>query len=276
MILIILILRRLLPVRPTKRRKRPYIVVRSTRRVELGEGIQAFLLCPRTLQARLQERRLVCGIYLSIFSLLTRTIPADYRAYAPSPPFEEAGPTSCIWRAYLDESLVYDTDMLGNQRGQVNILLVFAGLFSAIVSAFIAQSAENLQPNYKELSALLLFDQINIQRALANGTSLDLIATSGADPTAPFTPQTLDSWINGLWFASLAFSLATALFAVLADEWYCHYLSPIAGDPQVRSRTRHLRYKGLLDWRVSTLIGLLPLMLYLSLGLFAIGLVLYL
>ncbi|KAK0442501.1 uncharacterized protein EV420DRAFT_1649666 [Desarmillaria tabescens] len=200
----------------------------------------------------------------------------DYRPYAPSPPFEEAGPTSCIWRAYLDESLVYDTDMLGNQRGQVNILLVFAGLFSAIVSAFIAQSAGNLQPNYKQLSALLLFDQINMQRALANGTSLDRITTSGADPTAPFTPKTLDSWVNGLWFASLAFSLATALFAVLADEWYCHYLSPIAGDPQVRSRTRHLRYKGLLDWRVSTLIGLLPLMLYLSLGLFAIGLVLYL
>ncbi len=115
-----------------------------------------------------------------------------------------------------------------------------------------------------------------MQRALANGTSLNLITTSGADPTAPFTPKTLDSLINGLWFASLAFSLATALFAILADEWYCHYLSPIAGDPQVRSRTRHLRYKGLLDWRVSTLIGLLPLMLYLSLGLFAIGLVLYL
>ncbi|SJL18070.1 uncharacterized protein ARMOST_21642 [Armillaria ostoyae] len=201
---------------------------------------------------------------------------ADYRAYAPSPPFEEAGPTSCIWRAYLHESLVYDTDMLGNQRGQVNILLVFIGLFSAIVSAFIAQSVGNLQPNYKQLSALLLFDQINIQRALAKGTSLDLITTSGANPTAVFTPQTLDSWVNGLWFTSLAFSLATALFAILADKWYCHYLSPIAGDPQVRSRTQHLHYKGLLDWRVSTLIGLLPLMLYLSLGLFAIGLVLYL
>ncbi|KAK0201312.1 hypothetical protein DFS33DRAFT_1508199, partial [Desarmillaria ectypa] len=200
----------------------------------------------------------------------------DYRAYAPSPPFEEAGPTSSIWRAYLDESQIYDVDMLGNQRGQVNILLVFAGLFSAIVSAFISQSAGSLQPNYQQISALLLFDQINIQRALANGTSLDRITTSGADPTAHFTPKPSDSWVNGLWFASLAFSLATALFAVLADEWYCHYLSPTTGDPQVRSRTRHLRYKGLLNWRVSTLIGLLPLMLYLSLGLFFAGLVLYL
>ncbi len=84
-------------------------------------------------------------------------------------------------------------------------------------------------------------------------------------------------WIPG-WmdygFASLTLSLTTALFAVLADEWYCHYLSPVDGDPQVRSRTRQLRYTGLMEWRVSTLISLLPLMLHLSLLLFVVGLVL--
>ncbi len=94
------------------------------------------------------------------------------------------------------------------------------------MSTFIAQSSANLQPDYQQLSAYLLFDQINIQRAIANGTSLDRITTSGADPTAHFTPKYLDSWINALWLTSLTLSLATALFAMLADEWYCHYLSP--------------------------------------------------
>ncbi|KAK0226829.1 hypothetical protein EDD85DRAFT_891036, partial [Armillaria nabsnona] len=196
--------------------------------------------------------------------------------YAPSPPFEEAGPTSSVWHAYLHESWNYDTDMVGNQRGEVNILLVFAGLFSAVVSTFIIQSSSNLQQDYQKLSAVLLFDQINIQRALANGTSLDRITTSGADPAAPFTPKYVDSVINGLWIVSLTLSLATAFFAILADEWYCYYLSPIPGDPQVRARTRHLRFRGLRDWRVSTLIRLLPLMLHLSLGMFFAGLVLYL
>ncbi|PBK83022.1 hypothetical protein ARMGADRAFT_945592, partial [Armillaria gallica] len=191
-------------------------------------------------------------------------------------PFEGARPTANVWRTYIDESSMYDADMLQNQRGEVNILLVFAGLFSAIVSAFIVQSSGSLRPDYQQLSAYLLFDLINVQRALSNGTSLDNIITSGADPTAPFTPKSLDSWVNGLWFASLAFSLATALFAVLADEWYYHYLSPITGDPQVRSRIRHFRYMGLLDWHISNFIGLLPLMLHLSLGLFLLGLVLYL
>ncbi|SJL17460.1 uncharacterized protein ARMOST_21011 [Armillaria ostoyae] len=82
----------------------------------------------------------------------------DSGGYALSQPFEEAGPTSSIWHAYLDKSLIYNTNMLGNQRGQVNILLIFAGLFSAIMSTFIAQSTGNLQPDYEKATALLLFD----------------------------------------------------------------------------------------------------------------------
>ncbi|KAK0201318.1 hypothetical protein DFS33DRAFT_1124861 [Desarmillaria ectypa] len=126
-------------------------------------------------------------------------IPAgDSEACAPSQPFEEVGPASNVRRAYLDESGTYDTDVVGKQRGEVNILLVFAGIFSAVVTAFIIQSSARLQPDYQQISALLLFDQINIQRALANGTSLDGITTSSADPTAPFTPKPSDSWVNGL------------------------------------------------------------------------------
>ncbi|KAG7439308.1 uncharacterized protein BT62DRAFT_877633, partial [Guyanagaster necrorhizus] len=192
------------------------------------------------------------------------------------PPFEEAGPTALVWQTYADESTIYDTEMVANERDKVNILLVFAGLFSAVVSAFIVQSSSNLQPDYDKLSAYLLFDLVNIQRALANGTSLDGISTSGADPASPFIPKTLDSCVNGLWFASLTLSLATALFAVLANEWHYHYLSPISGDPQIRSRIRQFRYMGLRRWHVSGFIALLPLMLHLSLGLFLLGLVLYL
>ncbi|PBK85957.1 hypothetical protein ARMGADRAFT_865766, partial [Armillaria gallica] len=177
---------------------------------------------------------------------------------------------------YLDESLIYHMDMLEKQRGQMNILLIFAGLFSAIFTAFIIQSSANLWPDYQKLSALLLFDQINIECTLANGTSLDRITTSGTDPTAPFSLKPLDSWINGLWFESLTLSLAAAFFAIIVDEWYYHYLSPVAGDPQVGIHTWHFCYKGLNDWCFGTFIGFLPLMLCLSLNLFFFGLVLYL
>ncbi|KAK0209907.1 hypothetical protein IW262DRAFT_1242771, partial [Armillaria fumosa] len=191
---------------------------------------------------------------------------------------EEAGPTSSIWEAYLDKSVIYDKEICDAHRGETSILLIFMsrGLFSAVVSAFIIQSSASLQPNYQKLSALLAFDQINIQCAIANGTPLDTVTTSGADPTAHFTLKLLDSWVNGLWFASLALSLSYALLAVLADDWYSHYLSPIHGKPQDHSRTRHFCYKGLVDWPVRAFIHVLPLMLHLSLFLFFLGLVLYL
>ncbi|PBK79406.1 hypothetical protein ARMGADRAFT_872261, partial [Armillaria gallica] len=191
--------------------------------------------------------------------------------YPPSPPFEEAGPTSSVWRAYSDESRNYDTDMLQDQRGQVNILLVFAGLFSAVVSNFITASSSDFQPDYQRMSAVLLFDQINIQRALANGTSLNDISTSGTNPTAPFTPSSNGVLINGLWLTSLALSLVTAFFAILVDALYSHYLSPIPGQPQVRARTRHFRYKGLIKWRLRACIGFLQLLLHLSLMTFMWG-----
>ncbi|KAK0226812.1 hypothetical protein EDD85DRAFT_976055, partial [Armillaria nabsnona] len=196
----------------------------------------------------------------------------DSQRYPPSPPFEEAGPTSSVWRAYSDEGWNYDTDMLQGQRGQVNILLVFAGLFSAVVSNFITTSSSDLQPNYQQMSAVLLFDQINIQRGLANGISLDDIATSGTDPTAPFTPRATVLIQNGLWSTSLTLSLITAFVAMLVDASYSHYLSPIPGQPKVRARTRHLRYKGLIKWRLGNSIGILQMLLYFSLITFMLGL----
>ncbi len=122
------------------------------------------------------------------------------------------------------------------------------------------------------MSAKLLFDQINIQRALANGTSLDDIATSGTDPTAPFTPDSSDMWIYMFWMMSLSLSLSTAFFAILVDGWYFHYVLPIPGNPKVCARTRHLRYKGLIKFGLSTWIRYLQLLLHLSLITFVCGL----
>ncbi|SJL18878.1 uncharacterized protein ARMOST_22480 [Armillaria ostoyae] len=180
----------------------------------------------------------------------------DSRANAPSPPFEEAGSASGVWAAYLNESGNYNTDMVAEQRGEVNILLVFAGLFSAVVTAFIVLSSPNLEPNYQQMSALLLFDQINIQRGLANGTSIDDITTSGTDPSAPFTLDPIDWFVNVLWFMSLTLSLVAAFFTMLVDAWYCHYL-------------------GLIIWGIRFSIIILQFLLHTSLVTFLYGLVLY-
>ncbi len=150
-----------------------------------------------------------------------------------------------------------------------------AGLFSAVVSKFLITSLSALRPDYQAISAKLLFDQINIQRTLANGTSLDDITTSGTDPTAPFTPDSIDVFIIGFWFASLIFSLAAARFAIAIDAWYCHNVSPIAGQPKVHAHTRHLHYKGIIKLCFRTWSRLPQLLLYLSLISFMTGLILF-
>ncbi|KAK0486776.1 hypothetical protein EDD18DRAFT_1111000 [Armillaria luteobubalina] len=124
----------------------------------------------------------------------------DFRAFAPKPPFEEAGPTSSVWYTYLGKIQDLETDLVAEQRGELNIILVFSGLFSAVITAFYMKSLENLAPDYQQVAALLLLDQINIQRALANGTSLDNIITSNADPTGDsFVPDQTDYGIYCLW-----------------------------------------------------------------------------
>lgn len=118
---------------------------------------------------------------------------------------------------------------------------------------------------------------ISVQRALPGGQeAVDAVPTT--DFSSPsFQPRTSDVWVNALWFTSLALSLATSLIAVLTKQWIHHYASlPSAGTPLIRSRVRHFRFTGLQKWHVPLIIDLLPVLMHASLGLFFLGLVVYL
>ncbi len=181
--------------------------------------------------------------------------------------------------------------MVGESRDSVDVLLVFvsncpysssslktfqAGLFSAVVTTFVAQTSQSLQADYTQVSAAMLFEMVLIQRALANGSSLDNVPVSSLNPYTGFTPATTDVWVNGLWFTSLSLSLATALVAVLVKQWLHHYLALPSGTPQGRSHVRQFRYGGFQRWHVLIIIGLLPVLMHLALGIFFIGLVIFL
>ncbi|KAK0471470.1 hypothetical protein IW261DRAFT_1344446, partial [Armillaria novae-zelandiae] len=209
----------------------------------------------------------------STLILYSQAIPGDSRAYPPSLPFQEAVPTASVWRAYSDESGKYNADMVAQQRAKLNIILVFAGLFSAVVTAFIIQSSANLKPDYQKTASLLLWDHVNIQRAVANGTSIDALITSNTDPTAHFTPDHNDVVSYAVLWTSLALSLATAFFAILLDAWYFHYLWPIGKELKFCARTRHFGYANGVSGLIRGYIGLLQLLLHLSVIIFLYGLI---
>ncbi|KAK0475083.1 hypothetical protein IW261DRAFT_498810 [Armillaria novae-zelandiae] len=190
--------------------------------------------------------------------------------------YEETAPNARVWRTYVDESTNYDTRMVGESRDSVDVLLVFAGLFSAVVTTFVAQTSQSLQADYAQVSATLLFEMVLIQRALANGSSLDNVPVSTLNPYTGFIPATTDVWVNGLWFTSLSLSLATALVAVLVKQWLHHYLALPSGTPRETSHVRQYRYGGFQRWHVLVIIGLLPVLMHLALGIFFVGLVIFL
>ena len=94
-----------------------------------------------------------------------------------------------------------------------------AGLFSAVVTTFVAQSSQALSPDYAQITASLIYELVLMQRAADSG--------SGEPSKVPMSPlsfnskthQPTDIWVNALWLVSLTLSLLTALMAVLAKQW---------------------------------------------------------
>ncbi|KAK0240048.1 hypothetical protein EDD85DRAFT_788218 [Armillaria nabsnona] len=101
--------------------------------------------------------------------------------------FEEMGPNARVFQTYLDERAIFDANMIGESSGRSSRFR----LFSAVVTTFVVQTSQSLQVDYAEISANLLFEIINIQRALASGISSDIVAPSPLNPNMPFIATTM-------------------------------------------------------------------------------------
>ncbi|KAK0473449.1 hypothetical protein IW261DRAFT_1423662 [Armillaria novae-zelandiae] len=199
-----------------------------------------------------------------------------YLKYPEDERYEEAAPEAKVWKTFEDESRKHHIEMVEESRDSLNVLLVFAGLFSSVVTTFVAQTSQSLQPNYTAMSAALLYESVLVQRAIANGSSVNSIAPSPLNPTVPFVPVATDVWVNALWFTSLFLSLTTALVAFLVNQWLHYYLSLTSGTLRDRSLMRHFRRAGFQKWHVLVIIDSLPILMHLALAMFLIGLGLFL
>ncbi|KIY66509.1 hypothetical protein CYLTODRAFT_339458, partial [Cylindrobasidium torrendii FP15055 ss-10] len=197
----------------------------------------------------------------------------DYeKKYPPDPRHEELSENARVWWMYNDEAAIFDADMVGQAADSLDILLVFAGLFSAVLTTFVVQTSQSLLPDKSAIAVALLVELVSVQRAIAAGTSVrDIPSTDTAASVARS-----DVWVNALWFTSLTLSLSSALFAVLSKQWIRQYSSFISGSARERAFIRQFRYDGMEKWAVRTIIGLLPTVLHLALGLFLLGLVIFL
>ncbi|KAF8889962.1 hypothetical protein CPB85DRAFT_1203139, partial [Mucidula mucida] len=202
----------------------------------------------------------------------------DYEhQYDEDQPYQEMGETARMWKTYLAESAKVDADKVANWTDALDVLLVFAGLFSAVVSTFVWQTFQTLQIDNSEVTSYLVFEMVHLQRASMDGHPSSSVPPSPLTPNMMFRPTSTVSWINGLWFTSLALSLTTALIAVLTKQWIHEYRTSIElGTYRERGRIRQFRFTNLSEWHVPVIIGLLPVMMHVALGIFFAGLILLL
>ncbi|KAG2035931.1 hypothetical protein BDR03DRAFT_840980, partial [Suillus americanus] len=115
---------------------------------------------------------------------------------------------SKFWATYKTVSDEYDDDMLERCNGNMDIVLIFAGLFATVNTAFIIA----MQPNPSDTTNVLL---VHLMLNISNGPS----ATQPMILPLSTGLSSSKLWMQALAYASLAFSLLAAYGAVMGKQW---------------------------------------------------------
>ncbi|KAJ7708173.1 hypothetical protein B0H17DRAFT_1191664 [Mycena rosella] len=177
-----------------------------------------------------------------------------------------------VWAIYVGEAERYDKRLVESWKGDMDGMLIFSGLYSASLTAFLVESYTTLQPDSGAISATLLL-QISGQLAgPLNGTQIAF------QQPAPFHPSTAALVCNTLWFLSLALSLTCALLATLVEQWAREFIhkTELRPSPARRVRIHSFLYLGLRKFGMHTVVDIIPLLLHASLIIFFAGLVFFL
>ncbi|KAF7343740.1 hypothetical protein MSAN_01954600 [Mycena sanguinolenta] len=172
-----------------------------------------------------------------------------------------------IWAIYVAEAEKYDKALIESWKCNMEGMLIFAGLFSASLTAFLIESYKTLNPD----PTVQLLTQISIQlSSSSNG--------SGVLPVPASSPPTSALVCNGLWFTSLGLSLSCALVATLLEQWARDFIhrSEMKSGPLMRARIFSFLYYGLRRFSLHSVVDIVPLLLHAALLLFLAGLVAFL
>ncbi|EKM51715.1 uncharacterized protein PHACADRAFT_57377, partial [Phanerochaete carnosa HHB-10118-sp] len=181
------------------------------------------------------------------------------------------------WAAIEDYVQRHDGGKVKDYADDIDTLLVFAGLFSAVLTAFVVETYTMLQEDTGQTTNQLL---ITISSQLAEGLPANPMPspTASDSSSTSFVPSTAARWINILFFLSLVFSLAAALFGILAKQWLREYMkwNSTLGIPRENVLIRQLRYEAFEDWHISATISSIPALLELAMIMFLVGLIILL
>ncbi|KAJ3529260.1 hypothetical protein NM688_g7877 [Phlebia brevispora] len=174
------------------------------------------------------------------------------------------------WEAVLNAMSEFDEKLISDWTDDLQNLLTFAGLFSAVVTAFVVLSYALLERGSDDATAMIVTG-ISQQVASFKISSGYINSTIPAASLGPFVTTKLDVQLNTLWFLSLAMSLVASLFDIMVQQWLREYRTPTHSSVREAVRLRELRRRAFHDWAVPVIISTIPILLQIALLLFLTG-----
>ncbi|KAG8943806.1 hypothetical protein FRC04_002500 [Tulasnella sp. 424] len=162
-----------------------------------------------------------------------------------------------------------DEDMVASLKSQLDGILIFAGLFAGVNSAFLAFTLPQMSADPADDTNALLF-QIML------GTNRTITSTSDL-PSASFSPPAGALPINVLFSLSLTLALVASFLAVLGQQWLVYYRKRSGGGAEFQRWEQLRRYLGAKRWRLELVLDdVLPSLLQIGLVIFCVAFILYL
>ncbi|EJD51456.1 hypothetical protein AURDEDRAFT_159188 [Auricularia subglabra TFB-10046 SS5] len=172
---------------------------------------------------------------------------------------EELADDARIWRVYDRVAKEDDERRIATWNRGLDNLALFAGLFSAVTTAFIIESQSDMKPNYLQLTFQVL-----------NATAFQQTFVP-----EPFVVPSSARTVNSLWVGSLVLSLSAALIAIMGKDWIGAYASRPVCNLRQWAEMRSYRLLCVERWYMSGVIAAAPVLLHVSLVLFGAGLVIF-
>ncbi|KIO27196.1 hypothetical protein M407DRAFT_23611 [Tulasnella calospora MUT 4182] len=169
-----------------------------------------------------------------------------------------------------------DDNMVNGLKDQLDGLLIFAGLFAGVNTAFLALTLPLMSPDPADDTNALLRDNNAILLNLALGRN-DSLPNTNALPSETFVPTGKVLTINVLFSLSLTFAIVSSFLAVLGRQWLVYYRKRSGGGPDRQRWEQLKRFLGAERWRLEWVLDdFLPSLLQIGLIIFCISLTIYL
>ncbi|KAF8350972.1 hypothetical protein F5887DRAFT_1093592, partial [Amanita rubescens] len=183
---------------------------------------------------------------------------------------EQNAPTEPIkdgqhWTTVRELWMRKDKEQCDSWKDEVQNILIFSGLFSAIVTAFLIESQKALRPDPAQESVQLL-------RQIAAQSAGQTLVGTGSEPRID---HTISVCVNIFWFLSLVLSLTVALIGIVSLQWIRTHMSTLS-DGSESLGFSHMHSLGLQKSYIPLIFTSLPVILILGLTFFLVGLVVFL